>query len=288
MTKKPTISLCMIVKNEENNLARSINSVLSLIDEIIIVDTGSNDRTIEIAKSFTNKIYFHKFRDNFSEIRNISLSHATKDWIIVLDADEFFEINDLNKIQSAITHNKDDAYYCEWIQITENNWFGLGNKLAIFRNYSCLRYEGIIHEDLYPSLFRNNLKISRIDVHLYHNFNCKGTKFLNERHNFYLNLLTKQLQQTPNDSRMNYLMALELRINNLPGSSEYYSKSYTTPTRPLFAAFSLLELGWMFYQTDIQKSHEYFNKGRELMNKYKNDPEIMMNKDYLQHAYKSI
>src|SRR3989344_364212 len=83
-----TLSLCMITKNEEQFLEQCLNSVKELVDEIIIVDTGSTDKTTEIAGKFTDKIYDFKWCDDFSAARNESLKHATKNWILVLDADE--------------------------------------------------------------------------------------------------------------------------------------------------------------------------------------------------------
>ena len=85
---KQTISLCMITKNEENYLEQCLDSAKEIADEIIIVDTGSTDKTKEIAKSFGAKIVDFKWNEDFSEARNESLKHATKEWILVLDADE--------------------------------------------------------------------------------------------------------------------------------------------------------------------------------------------------------
>ena len=96
MTK---LSLCMIVKNEEKFLEQCLNSVRELVDEIVIVDTGSTDKTKEIAAKFTNKIF------DFSAERNESLKHATGDWILVLDADETIAWKDLSEIRKLI----DDA-----------------------------------------------------------------------------------------------------------------------------------------------------------------------------------
>ena len=73
-----TISLCMIVKNEEKVLARCLDSIADLMDEIIIVDTGSSDNTKEIAKKYTDKIYDFAWIDDFSAARNYSFSKATK------------------------------------------------------------------------------------------------------------------------------------------------------------------------------------------------------------------
>ncbi|KRD61587.1 glycosyl transferase [Flavobacterium sp. Root935] len=85
-----TISLCMIVKNEEQLLARCLNSVKHLVDEIIIIDTGSTDKTKDIAYSFTDKVYDFKWTNNFADARNFAFSKATKDYQFWLDADDIF------------------------------------------------------------------------------------------------------------------------------------------------------------------------------------------------------
>ena len=74
-----TISLCMIVKNEERVLSRCLDSIKDLVEEIIIVDTGSDDRTKEIAGRYTDKVYDFPWNDNFAEARNFSFSKACKD-----------------------------------------------------------------------------------------------------------------------------------------------------------------------------------------------------------------
>lgn len=87
----PTISLCMIVKNEEAVLARCLDSIADLMDEIIIVDTGSSDRTKEIASNYTSNIHDFKWNNNFSDARNFSFSLATQDYIYAADADEVLD-----------------------------------------------------------------------------------------------------------------------------------------------------------------------------------------------------
>ena len=76
-----SISLCMIVKNEEKILARCLDSIHDLVEEIIIVDTGSTDRTKEIASKYTKKIYDFEWIDDFAAARNFSFQFATKDYI---------------------------------------------------------------------------------------------------------------------------------------------------------------------------------------------------------------
>ncbi|GEN53830.1 tetratricopeptide repeat-containing glycosyltransferase family 2 protein [Halobacillus faecis] len=96
----PTISLCMIVKNEEEVLANCLRSVQEICDEIIIVDTGSTDKTKEVAKPFTEKILDFEWIDDFSAARNYSFSQATKDFILWLDADDVLLPADQEKFKN--------------------------------------------------------------------------------------------------------------------------------------------------------------------------------------------
>ncbi|WP_067841781.1 glycosyltransferase family 2 protein [Amphibacillus sediminis] len=92
-----TVSLCMIVKNEEAVLDRCLQSVKDIVDEINIVDTGSTDKTVEIAKKYTDRVFFYKWTGNFSEARNASLQYATKDYILYIDADDVILPEDQKK-----------------------------------------------------------------------------------------------------------------------------------------------------------------------------------------------
>src|SRR5699024_10368075 len=83
-----TISLCMIVKNEEDVLGRCLNSVADLVDEINIIDTGSTDRTVDIAKQYTDRVFFFEWTGKFKDARNESFKYATIDYIFYLDADD--------------------------------------------------------------------------------------------------------------------------------------------------------------------------------------------------------
>ncbi|THE09243.1 glycosyltransferase [Bacillus timonensis] len=94
-----TISLCMIVKNEEEVLARCLETVKDIVDEINIVDTGSTDRTVEIAKQYTDRVFFFEWIGNFAAARNESFKYATKEYILYLDADDVLLEEDRKKFK---------------------------------------------------------------------------------------------------------------------------------------------------------------------------------------------
>lgn len=147
--KKPTISLCMIVKNEEAFLAQCLDSVKDCVDEMIIVDTGSTDRTVEIAENYGARIYHHPWENDFSKHRNQSLSYATGNWIFILDADEELFAEDGQKVRHAVRENKADYYNCQFHDIKKDGSVkGLFNLVRLFRNNRGMNFTQKVHEQL--------------------------------------------------------------------------------------------------------------------------------------------
>lgn len=147
---EPGISLCMIVKNEERFLAQALRSVQDVVDEMIVVDTGSADRTVEIAKSFGATVLEREWRNDFAWARNQALELATKRWILVLDADEelmpasrapLIALKDVPADRTALwcrLYNRSDDY-----QGTGDMSHAL---TRVFPNDPKIRYRGLIHE----------------------------------------------------------------------------------------------------------------------------------------------
>lgn len=100
------ISACLIVKNEEKYLQRCLESIYQYVDEIIITDTGSTDKTLEIAKKYTDKIYFFEWINDFAAARNFCQSHAKSEYILRIDADEYFHQKDIIRLIDEINLRK--------------------------------------------------------------------------------------------------------------------------------------------------------------------------------------
>jgi len=143
---RPTLSACLIVKNEEKFLPQCLESIKNAVDEIIIVDTGSTDRTVEIAKSYRAKVHHHPWRNSFSEARNHSLSYATCDWILQIDADESLEQADIPLLHSLI---RTDLHNAILVAIYSTLPGGLSKHYftRVFRRGKA-RFEGIVHNQL--------------------------------------------------------------------------------------------------------------------------------------------
>lgn len=146
------ISACYITKNEEKNILRSINSLKGICDEIIVVDTGSEDETIALAESAGARVAHFKWINDFSAARNYAISLATGDYIIFLDADEWFA-NPPGPEQKAILE-KHASMGQQIFSIMFSDHFGdrIANPYAmvrIFKNTESIRYSGSIHENLH-------------------------------------------------------------------------------------------------------------------------------------------
>lgn len=147
-----TISLCMIVKNEEEVLHRCLSSVKGVVDEIIIVDTGSTDRTKDIAKDFTDKIYDFEWNDDFSAARNYSFRHATKDYILWMDADDVLFEEDrekLKKLKEELAPEIDVVSMLYHIAFDEydNPTFSYRRNRMVKRSKN-FKWKGAVHEYL--------------------------------------------------------------------------------------------------------------------------------------------
>lgn len=144
-----TISLCMIVRDEESTLDRILNIAKEFADEIIIVDTGSCDQTVKIAKKYTDKVYFFKWVNDFSKARNFSLQKATMDYIMWLDADDYIDDDNLQKIKNMKkTDLYADIYMFKYKVFSNNDYSG---NLEFFRERLLKRsrkffFEGAVHE----------------------------------------------------------------------------------------------------------------------------------------------
>jgi len=152
MTNKrnaPTISLCMMVKNEEELLPQCLDSLKTAVDEIIVVDTGSTDRTVEIAESYGAKVYHHPWENDFSKHRNQSIQYASNDWILIMDADEEFFLEDAVNIKRTIKDSNTDFLYLKCYDLEKTGKVhGVFNQIRLFRNGLGMQYANQVHNQL--------------------------------------------------------------------------------------------------------------------------------------------
>ena len=149
------ISACYMVKNAAEDLPLSLQSIKGFVDEIIVVDTGSTDETVAIAKKFGAKIFHVPWQDDFSTPRNVALREAKGDWIVFLDADEYFVNDTAKNLQRAIKlakQSKIPGLAVNWVNVdkdNDNKVINSAHVLRVFMNAPDVRYVGKIHEDVF-------------------------------------------------------------------------------------------------------------------------------------------
>jgi tetratricopeptide (TPR) repeat protein len=194
--KEPTISCCMIVKDEESFLEKCLKSVRNYVDDLIIVDTGSTDNTADIARTFTDKVYFHPWEGSFSKARNQALQYATGDWIFQIDGDEELVPGSGEKLRQAVR----EAGKADAIHVNVISTYSGGKKTArhnferLFRNNNVIHYEGIVHNRV---VGQSCSKHSTIEL-MHYGYNVEEKK-AQEKFIRTVNLLKEQIAETPDD-----------------------------------------------------------------------------------------
>jgi len=201
LAKKADISLCMIVKDEERVLGDCLKSAKDAFTQIVVVDTGSKDRTVEIAKENGAEVYEIPWPDSFALARNESLKYAKGSWIFWLDADDTLPFDSaMAVVEAAINAPKDVAGFVMPVQFVETEMAGATrvDHVKLFRSRPGLAFEGHIHEQILPSLRASGGNIARIGgivLHSGYDTSVEGQLKKRARDEKLLNL---DLQERPN------------------------------------------------------------------------------------------
>ncbi len=270
------ISLCIITKNNESTLKNCLSSVKNLVNEIILVDTGSKDNTKNIAREFTNNVYDFEWNNNFSEAKNFALEKASKEWILVLDADETLSEKDFQRIKQLTEQNEylgfsfiqrnytNEIGTFDWISSAGDGYpeskiaFGYSPRKMIrfFKNIPEIRFSGVVHDSVEKSITKLG-KFADSDIPIHHFGMLNRGK---ERTEFYLDLEKKNylggfFQDYQIGSQLN-------NLNKLDEAEEYLKKS--VKDNPLFDP-SWLELGILaLKKNQVLEAKEYLNKAENI------------------------
>ncbi len=165
--QRQTVSVCMIVKNAQAALYRCLDSVKTIADEIIVCDTGSTDRTVEIAREYTDQVHRIPWEDDFAAARNRSIEKATKDWILWIDADEYLLGGD--NLAKYLRDNMYDGYVIRQHHHAIDAQFKPDVPVRLFRNERGVRFFGCVHEHPETELNKGvTPAVILSDVHIIH------------------------------------------------------------------------------------------------------------------------
>ncbi|MBW2980179.1 glycosyltransferase [Candidatus Woesearchaeota archaeon] len=262
-----TLAACIIVKNEENNIEKCLNSIRDFVDEIIVVDTGSDDKTKEIAKRLGAKVFDFKWTNDFSAARNFALKQTSCDWVFQLDADETLaegaKIRELTKRDDICgafiqIHNK--------FEKETKNFFH--TNLRLFRNTKEIFYEGKLHENVINSLKSLNKKIINTDIKIIHYGYLKKDETKHERNTA---LLKEELEQNPEKTHLYFYLGRDYFVyRNYQEAIKHFNKFLEAQKAVNFltiASYLHLGLSYMKEQNPL-KSKEYLLKAVKIKPNY--------------------
>lgn len=201
--KPQSVSACMMVRDEEVNLERCLSSIKNFADEIIIVDTGSKDKTVEIAKSFGARIFFHPWEFDFSKHRNQSISYATKDWILIIDADEEMTFGQggpefLKRVLGQVSISKNNGHLAAAIVMKDiqSGMVALHQNTARFFKRGHIKYNGIVHNQ--PIMDSKASMIEESVCHIRHyGYDMTHSDMMTKKASRTLPLLLKWIENEP-------------------------------------------------------------------------------------------
>ncbi len=224
------LSIVMMVKNEEKHLDKTLYSLQNLMNdinsELIILDTGSSDNTVNISKKYTDKVYFTNWNNNFSDMRNKSISYAKGDWILILDADE--QIIKYDKLINFFNSNLYKEYNSASIEIKnifseDEEKFDIFSIARLFKNTKEFMYSGYIHEQPnYKLPLYNDILTVKHYGYLYEDEELRTNK--NDRN---LKILKDEIKKNPKDKYINYQLGKQYIISrNISDAAYYIEEAY--------------------------------------------------------------
>lgn len=209
------LSICMMVKNEEQNLERCLDSLKPIREaintELIIVDTGSDDRTVEIAKRYTDKIFFHPWNNDFSEMRNISIGYANGEWILIIDADE--EIEDYKEIIEFFESDLPSFYGAAIVTVVNVINSSDNNALLsprFFKNDGFFRYKGSVHN--LPQYKGEMIQLNTSFIH--YGYIATDQRLMEKKFSRTSKLLLAELEKNPEDIYYRYQLSVTYKMHN--------------------------------------------------------------------------
>ncbi|MEW6448002.1 MAG: glycosyltransferase [Bacillota bacterium] len=210
------VSLCMIVKDEEQNIRRCLESVAGAVDEIVVVDTGSSDGTCHIASEFGARVHLFPWNNNFSDARNVSLEQATGDWILFLDADEELSRESREVLRALAAEDGVEGYFVKIINYLGNDgWIEPCPDLVfrLFRNRPEYRFRGAIHEQIVDVILEKNsqakYQVAENLVIFHYGYLNRQIEEKDKKHRN-LELIRRELAAAPENRLLRYHYGVEL------------------------------------------------------------------------------
>ena len=259
------LSLCMMVKNEERNLARCLDSVRDLTSDFIIVDTGSTDETPSIAAQYGAKVIPFDFtRIDFAAARNSALDRAHGRWILMLDADEVLEHDGTPKIEKLIAGGENAGYFLERHNHASDSQSPFTDYVVrLFPNRPNYRYRGRVHEIIDAAILSGGGRLIKTDIRVDHSFSSDREARRRKNH-WYIEILKEEIAADPSDdSRLDFLAAEYHQLEMYDEATEVAER--IVQVRPLDPrAHLFVGVYHLLYKPDLVRARADFNQALKL------------------------
>ena len=259
------LSLCMIVKDEERNLARCLDSVRGLAGEIVIVDTGSADATPQIAASCGAKVIPFDFTViDFAAARNRAIANARGRWILMLDADETLDPASAHEVESLVALDENAGYFLERHNHASDSETSITDYVVrLFPNRPDYRYRGRVHETIDASILAGGGRLHKTGIRIEHNFSSDREARRRKNH-WYIEILMEEIAADPSDdTRLDFLAAEYHQLEMFDEATEVAER--IVRARPLDArAHLFVGVYHLMYKADPVQARADFNRALKL------------------------
>jgi len=226
-----TLGLAMIVRDEQESLRRCLASVASVVEQMVVVDTGSRDGSASVARDAGAVVVRHEWQNDFAAARNVALEHVTTDWVLVLDADEQLAPSSGRLIRRAITNPLVDGFLLDIVSFAGDTTISGGAAHAnvrLFRRLPGIRYEGALHEQVAPSLRRARGVIRPLPGALILHYGYLGSAvegYDKKRRN--LEIVRRQAEEDPQNPFVQFNLAVEyMRQGDRPRAIKVFQRAF--------------------------------------------------------------
>jgi glycosyltransferase involved in cell wall biosynthesis len=261
----PSLTICLIVRNEERNLGRCLDSARDLGNELLIVDTGSTDATPAIAAQYKARLISLDFTTvDFAAARNYAIAQAEGEWILMLDADETLAPETVPLIKTLVERNENAGYFFErHNESSDSANSTIDYVVRLFPNNPSYRYRGRVHETIDDSILANGGRLLKTPIRIRHNFAFDREARRRKSH-WYIQILQEEIAADPtDDSRLDFLAAEYHQLEMFTEATEVAER--IARMRPMDARAHLFAGTYhLLYKPNLQQARADFDQALKL------------------------
>ncbi len=287
------LSLCMIVRDNEEIIRDALTSIKPWVDEMIVVDTGSKDRTADIAKELGAKVFKFPWCDDFSAARNYSLEQATGDWLFWMDSDDTIDAKQGRKLRELVdgTHQKNVLGYVMQVHCPSRSSHGthedvtVVDHIKLFRNRDDLRFEHRIHEQIIPAIRRAGGDVAWTDIFVTHSGSDQTEEGHQQKLDRDFQLLHLDLEERPDHPFVLFNLGMTYADADQPEEAILYLNRCLEVSSP---QESHIRKAYALLVSSLQRLERYA-EGEEICDQglthYSDDAELLFRSAMLHHHF---